>query len=209
MNEEVHGEAVDAVATADLGNAGIGPGIVAAYVAGDGHAFRQLFEAFRQQIFAVVARYFRSPFDQEEALQEAWLQIYRARRAFDVNRHEAFVAWARQVARNRCLDLVKSRDRVREVPASESVDAVASGQGSAPDPLQRVVDERLRRAVEGFVSTLATEERRFFDLCFVQERPHEEIATILGINERRSKYLKKKLFARLLRHGPLRGERRA
>ena len=48
------------------------------------------------------------------------------------------------------------------------------------------------------------QERRVFELCFVQERPHEEVASLLGISSRRSKYLKKKLLLRLERDPELR-----
>jgi RNA polymerase sigma-70 factor (ECF subfamily) len=205
MSEEVRSSAVGAVATAAVRGPAIAPGLVARYVAGDRDAFRELFEALRQQIFGVVSRYFRSPFDQEEAVQEAWLQIYRARRAFDVSRHEAFAAWARQVARNRCLDLLKARDRNREVPvAEELLDATEGAAPAAVDPLAQVAEERLRQAIASFVAGLDAEERQFFELCFVQEQAHEQLAARLGINVRRAKYLKQKLLARLLRHEPLR-----
>ena len=178
------------------------PQLIAAYIAGDREAFRALFEIIRRPLSAVVMRFFSSPFDQEEALQEVLLQLYRARDRFDVNRAQSFGAWARQLARNRCIDLVKARRRNQEVPM-DGVEPAAEGR-----QMSAVADGRVRALLSQFVGGLDGEQRRFFTLCFVEERSHEEIASSLEITVRRSKYLKKKLLARLLKSAPLQQARR-
>ena len=174
--------------------------VVVAYAAGDRGAFEQLFELARLDIFRVVRRYFRSAFDQEEAFQEAWLQIYRMHRRFDVNRHREFLPWARQVARNRCLDLLKARGRRPELVPAE----VDRRPGADPPQLEQLAGARVREAVRAFARRLDDQERRFFELCFVAELPHDQIARRLSISVRRSKYLNKKLLARMLDNASLR-----
>jgi RNA polymerase sigma factor (sigma-70 family) len=173
--------------------------LVTRFVAGDRQAFDQLFALLRQEVFRVVLRFFSSPFDQEEAFQEVWLQLHRMRGRFDVSRHAEFTGWARQVARNRCIDLLKARGRRPEIPVEDTE------VPSAPSQLSQLAGARVRAALDDVLARLDAEQRRFFELCFVEELPHEEIATRMSITVRRSKYLKKKLLARLLRNRTLRG----
>ena len=158
----------------------------------------QVFGYLRGSIGGIACRFFSSPFDQEEAFQEAWLQLYRVRERFDVNRHGEFPAWARQVARNRCLDLLKASRRKREVAMQHKEPAYDASQ------LSNAVSNRLAKALEEFVSGLRPDQQRFFELCFVRELSHNEVAMELSISVRRSKYLKKKMIARMVKSPALR-----
>ena len=177
--------------------------LVVRFVAGERAAFTEVFELLRVDIFMMVRRFFSSPFEQEEAFQEVWIQLHRGRGRFDVNRHDELVPWARQVARNRCRDLLRKRGRVREIP----VEASEGSQGQEPPgQLNAVARSRLRQALNLFADKLGAEERRFFQVCLVEERGHAEVAAALSITERRSKYLKKKMVGRMMKDGALRRE---
>ena len=167
--------------------------LCARFVAGEEEAFERIFALLRREVWRVVQRFFRGSFDQEEAFQEVWLEIYRKRQRFDVNRSAELHGWVRTLARNRCLDLLAATG-VRP-PAHGSEDA-AELPGPDPEPRAGVSGE-IRAALERFTARLGEEERQAFVLCFVEERPHEEVARVLGISERRSKYLKKKLLSAL------------
>jgi RNA polymerase sigma-70 factor (ECF subfamily) len=169
------------------------PGLAARFVAGDEEAFQEVFARWRRDVWRVVCHFFRGAFDQEEAFQEVWLEVHRKRERFDVNRAAQMGGWLRTVARHRCLDLLAAAGA--RPPASGDDDAALLA-GPDPEPSAGVPDE-IRAALERFAAALDPEERRVFQLCFVEERPHEEVAALLGISERRSKYLKKKLLARL------------
>ena len=175
--------------------------LVVRFVGGDREAFAAIFDTLKDTVFYQARRYFLRPFDQEEAFQEAWLQIYRQRARFDVNRHKELAGWVRQVARNRCLDLVRSRGRGRELPVEE-MDAPSEASQH-----QDLAGARLRQVLQEFVARLEPEQQRHFELCFVQELSHEEIALELSITVRRSKYLKKKTVARMLKSRALRRAR--
>jgi len=193
---------VNAVAEAAVPAAEIDGRLIARYVAGDRDAFRQVFEELKREVWAVVRRYFRSAFDQEEAQQEVWIQLYRARDRFDLQRSTSFSGWVCQIARNRCVDLLRARARQAEI----AVDGLEPAD--APGQLDALADRRFVEAVEAVVSELDPEQYRFFQLCFVQECSHEEISERLSITVRRSKYLKKKLLARLLDSRRLHAARR-
>ncbi len=172
------------------------------FVAGDREAFLHVFDALKDTVFYQARRFFPRPFDQEEAFQEAWLQVYRRRSAFDVNRHKELGGWVRKVARNRCLDLLKAKGRGRELPVEEP-EAPPTRASQHED----LAGARLREAVEAFVARLDEEQQRHFALCFAQELSHEEVARQMDITVRRSKYLKKKTVTAMLRSPALRRAR--
>jgi len=179
----------------------VGQELVIRFAAGEREAFAEVFELLKRDIFLLVRRFFATPFEQEEAFQEVWVQLHQARERFDVNRHEDMVPWARQVARNRCRDLLRKRGRVREVPVEEPPEAPGTDQ---TDPMGELARTRIREALEQFAATLSQQDRRFFQLCFVEERAHAEVAGTMGITARRSKYLKKKMITRMMKNSTLR-----
>lgn len=170
--------------------------LIVRFVAGDKIAFKRVFDELQKDVFFVVRRLFRSPFDQQEAEQEVWLHLYRMRSQIDVNRDAEFVGWVKQVARNKTIDMLKKRYRQSEIPVEEISDFHEDIE-SAQQP-KAVMGDKIRRAVNDFIDSLDHESRRFFPLCFFQELSHQEISDELGISVRQSKYLKQKLLARLV-----------
>ena len=183
------------------GAEGFSQELVVRFVGGDREAFLQVFDRLKGTVLIQARRFFNRPFDQEEAFQEAWLQIYRRRARVDVNRHHELAGWVRQVARNRCLDLLKARGRGRELPV-ESMEAPCEASQH-----QALAGRRLRAALEEFVSRLDPEQQRHFALCFVRELSHEEVAAEMSITVRRSKYLKKKTVTSMVKSPALRKAR--
>lgn len=184
-----------------LGSVVVEQQLVVRFVAGERDAFAEVFALLRQDIFLMVRRFFSTPFEQEEAFQEVWIQLHRARSRFDVDRYDELVPWARQVARNRCRDLLRKRGRVREIPVEDPEGAPEQGQ---PEQLRAVARTRIRESLNQFAAGLGVEERRFFELCFVEEQGHVEVAAAMGITPRRSKYLKKKIVGRMMKNSALR-----
>jgi RNA polymerase sigma factor (sigma-70 family) len=187
------------IATEEDSTHGFARDVVVRFVAGDRNAFTVVFDKMKHDLFYVVRRFFRGAFDQEEALQEVWLHLYRVRHRFDVNRFNEFSPWVRQVARNRCIDLLKEKSRTLEIPVQE-IDASIE-----PPQDAQLAETKRRRVLAEFVSKLDGEEQRFFELCFILELTHEEIAERMSASIRRSKYLKKKLLERMMKSHLLRG----
>lgn len=167
---------------------------------GDREAYQEIFNRFNFDLLMVVRKFFHSPFDQEDALQESWIKIFRMREHVDVNRHAEFRGWLRQVTRNRCLDMFKERGRGHEIPSTNLDTEIAVHETQT----EETINVKMQAAISTFISKLPEQEREFFTLCFIEELGHETIAARLGFNERRSKYLKKKILARLMKDLSLR-----
>ncbi|GAC1545271.1 MAG: hypothetical protein NVS2B9_12490 [Myxococcales bacterium] len=169
---------------------------------GDPVAFEAVIRAHAPVVRAVVAKLWRSVFEQEEAMQEIWVHAFRRRASLDAGRPESFRAWLTTLARNRALDLLRATARRAEVP-QDAEDA--SWEPSSAAALQHHAAEELelRMAVERFVAGLKPTWRSFFELHFVQGLEYAAVAEQLSISRLRCKYMRKVLAARAQRNPQL------
>ncbi len=117
--------------------------------------------------------------DAEDAVQEAFLKIYRGAKTFRGG--AAFSTWTYRVLVNTCYDLLRRR---RSRPVAGSLD---SEDLRVPVPADPGADHPLRLALEKAVSKLERRRRAVFLLFEVEGFTHGEIARILGIPEGTSK----------------------
>ena len=164
----------------------------ARFARGGRAAFLEAYEALSLDVRNWVKRFFKSPFEQEEAVQEVWLTIHRMQGGFDPARGE-LRAWLRSVCANRCREILRASSRrpAANVPIEDVADAVWL---DAPLADEAVHQQNLKTEIERFSKTLGAEEAAALQLCFVEQRTHSEIAAKLNIDERRSKYLKQKVL---------------
>jgi RNA polymerase sigma factor (sigma-70 family) len=167
------------------------PGALERFRRGDRAAFVQVYDAHAGDIRPLAARFFSSPFEREEALQEIWLQVHRMCHAYDPDRGP-LGAWLRAVAVNRCREILRARGRRPDARESIEDDDLLA----VSDPEAEARAARVRQAVERFASSLDREEAGVLRLSLIEERPHEEVAQALGMSPRRCKYLRMKLLAR-------------
>lgn len=178
--------------------------LLSRFARGDGAAFVEVYRLRAGQVQRWVGRFFKSPFEQEEAAQEIWLTVHRMKTSFDVNRGP-LAPWLRVLAANRCRELLRAKGRrlPSEAPTPEHEaldDAQWLDAPGADDPAARA---RLVQAVAAVRAQLSGEDAVVFEHGLLEERSHEELARQLGVNVRRSKYLKKKLLERLASHSLL------
>ena len=167
---------------------------VVRFAVGDRDAFLVVYRAYAVPLRRWVARFFKSPFEQEEAVQEAWLTVHRMHKSYDVNKGE-LGPWLRTLAANRCRELLRAKGRRPDASVPlEDVDGAL--WLDAPGPDEAVLQARLRQAVEAFAAGLEPEEAKVLRHGLIEEQTHEELAAVLGVNVRRSKYLKLKLLQR-------------
>jgi RNA polymerase sigma-70 factor, ECF subfamily len=91
--------------------------LMSKHAAGDLHAFPALYPMLRPKL-ARLCRAFVGPGEAEDALQEVFLKLHRARATFTPGGN-AF-AWAYAVARATCLDRLRARARDAAVPMEPS-----------------------------------------------------------------------------------------
>ncbi len=166
------------------------------FVAGGPDGFARVMREYGPLVRGIVSRFFTSPFEQEDAMQEIWTHAYRNRGSLDLERAEAFPGWLAVLARRRAVDLVRSRNPA----AAGALDGDEALDQVAVEPAQHGAMERaeLARAVEGFRAGLEPGWRAFFDLHFVRGVPYPLVAGELGISRIRCKYMRKVLARRAM-----------
>lgn len=143
-------------------------------------------------------QFFQSPFEQEDAVQEAFTHLYAHLDSVDPLRVESLPGWVVTTARNRILDLARQRRPGVSLEVTEEV-----GGEEEPRGPELVVSAELREVMTRFEERLKPAYRPYFHAVFVEGRDWEEARVELGLSRLRTKYLKSVLLKLLQRHGPL------
>jgi RNA polymerase sigma-70 factor (ECF subfamily) len=142
---------------------------------------------------SVAANLLGDPAEAEDAVQEAFIRIFRSAAAFEGR--SRFSTWIYRVVVNCCHDL--RRRRRPTVSLDEP-----SAEAGAPEPqAERSPDPALRRALEQGLAAIPARQRSAFVLFAVEGFSHREVAEILGVSPGNSKTLvfdAKRRLARIL-----------
>jgi len=168
----------------------------------DSAAFEELYRSHGGRMKSVAMNLLGNTSDAEDAVQEAFLKLYRSWGAFKGESLRS--TWLYRILVNTCYDIGRRRKRTPE-PATPD-DEQAALEQSAPQS-----DHTLRLTIERALVRLPEVQRSVFLLFEVEGFKHREIAEILDIPEGTSKHAlftaKRELQERLL--GQRRGGARA
>ncbi|MBV61252.1 MAG: RNA polymerase subunit sigma [Nevskiales bacterium] len=158
-------------------------------VAGDGTAFEQLMRRYNQPLYRTARSILKDDAEAEDALQEAWLQIYRVIGGF---RGEArLLTWLTRIVANEALArLRKHKRRAEIIPiAGDALQDVLTEEDqmfthaadTAEPPEAGMLRDELRRLIERRIDGLPDAFRTVFVLRELEEMTVEEVAASLGI----------------------------
>jgi RNA polymerase sigma-70 factor (ECF subfamily) len=154
---------------------------------GEKDAFRFLVERYQSQAAAHAVAIFGNRDDALDAVQEAFVDAYRALKNFDRSRR--FYPWFYVLLRNRCFKMAAKSWKTESI---EETEIIAPQAG-----LQR--EERL--ALETALLALSSEDREIISLKYLDGLSYDEIAERLEIPKgtvmSRLFYARKQLQARL------------
>jgi len=135
----------------------------------DAAAFEALYDGFNRLAYGVAFRMLGDPMAAEDLTQTVFMKIWSDPGAF---RGGNFAAWLARVARNRALDVLRSRAaRNEELPVDLGAD-----EGFDDAVFAKLEGERVRAAL----ATLPEEQRSAIELGFFGGVTHEEIARRTG-----------------------------
>lgn len=144
--------------------------LLAAHVAGDRHAFGELFGRHRRQLHRLARLTTRTAEDAEDALQDAMLSAHRGAGAF---RHDAAVgSWLHRIVVNACLDRLR---RIKAHPTAPLEDVYAVADRTAQVETAMVVQRALMR--------LPIEQRAAVVAVDMQGYSVADTAALLGVAE--------------------------
>jgi len=143
----------------------------------DRGAYRRLFEFFAPRIKGYLMRTGTSEAEAEEIAQEAMITLWRKADKFDPATSGA-VAWIFTITRNLRIDALRKGRRTERV--LQDVEAEYR-----PEPVESTETAYSRSQEAGHVELalqrLSAQQSEIIRLSFLEERPHSEIAELLGI----------------------------
>ena len=129
-------------------------------------AFEALYDGYHRLVFGIGLRMLGDPASAEDLTQTVFMKLWTAPETF---RGGSFVAWVSRVARNRALDVLRSKAVHPEAPIP--VDLPLDG-ALDDDVFSRLDAQRVRDAL----SALPPEQRSLIELGFFGGVTHQELA---------------------------------
>jgi RNA polymerase sigma-70 factor (ECF subfamily) len=148
--------------------------LVALCERGDEVALGELYERYGRVAYALALRVLRSESLAEDAVQEAFLTVWRSAAKF-VPDHASAGAWLMTIVHRRAVDLVRREERRRTEPLTAAAEPVAveSAEDAAWLRLER---ERVQEALR----QLPDEQREAIELAYYGGFTQSELAARLG-----------------------------
>ncbi len=150
--------------------------IIRACAAGDRRALRRLFEAEAPRMIGVAERILRRRALAEEAMQDAFVQVWRKAASFDPAVGSGR-SWLYAILRNRSLNILRDESRT-DLMGEDNRQEQASEEDDPETLVLKLGEEtRLRACLE----KLEPSRRQAIVLAYAQGLSHGELAGRLGI----------------------------
>ncbi len=149
-------------------------GLIARMAAGDESALTALYDRMSSLAYGVALRIAANPDAAQDAVQEAFLRVWRRADRFDAARGRAR-PWFLRLVRNVAIDQRRSR-RVRDRAETENaLDVSLNVPAEQPDETASRIERaaRLRAALEDL---LPVDQRRAIEIAYFEGLSHSQIA---------------------------------
>jgi RNA polymerase sigma-70 factor, ECF subfamily len=170
--------------------------LVALVARGDDGALGELYDRYGRVAYGVALRVVRDPALAEDAVQEAFVALWRTAGRFVPERARAST-WLLTLVHRRAVDAVRHEQRRRTEPLEQA--AHASTAGADDDALLRFERER----VQGALAQLPDAQREALELAYFGGFTQAELADRLG---QPLGTIKSRMFSGLRRLAELLGE---
>jgi len=140
---------------------------------GDASALMSLYDRYNRLAFGLAYRILGNPALAEEAVQDAYLQVWNRASSFDVARGTNVRGWLMTIVHNRSID-IRRRD-IDHKPMHIPLDD-AGNQLATPDAWREVSATLTHETMRAAIDTLPADQRRTIELAFFEGLSHGEIA---------------------------------
>lgn len=147
--------------------------LIALVARGDDEALGALYDRFSRVAYGLAVRILRDRALAEDAVQEAFLAIWRSAKGFKAERAKPST-WILTLVHRRAVDLVRREERRRADPIEE----LAHPAGEATD--EEAALRSNRRAVQDALRRLPDEQREALELAYYGGFSQSELAERLG-----------------------------
>jgi len=148
--------------------------------AGDRPAFDELLVAMRPRALAAALRVLHNRDDAEDAVQDAFLKVWRCLAAFEGR--SSFSTWIHRIVTNSSLDLLRktsSRSETVERTDHQEVAATDGEPSHEQTPESELCDYEIQMLVRAAVATLPVAHRQAVELREFEDCSYQEMAEII------------------------------
>jgi RNA polymerase sigma-70 factor (ECF subfamily) len=147
--------------------------------AGDLDAFEQLVERYQSMVYGLALSILRTHEDAEEAAQDAFVKLFRARNQFDGSRD--LEPWLLRIAGNACRDRLRRRRSaalpvVDEAASSDLIGQVADARSSFTGAVS------IQQLVRAELDRLSARARLPLELKYLRGLTNQQIAEAMGVS---------------------------
>ncbi|MGD8858891.1 MAG: RNA polymerase sigma factor [Myxococcales bacterium] len=168
--------------------------LMQAFARGREDAFVQLYDRHRDRIVNYARRILRNEAQAEEAAQDVFLKLYRARDSYTPR--SRFSTFLYRIATNHCLNI---RARVEHKLVARDVEA-ADRPDSSTGAQERALDRKaLRTHLEAALGTLPDRQRAALVLVHYEGMSYREAAKTIDVTESAMKSLVHRARATMIR----------
>lgn len=147
---------------------------------GDSAARKQLYERYSGRLFGICLRYATDRDQAQDILHDGFIKIYGSFDKFSWRGEGSLRAWMERVMINTALQILRKNSVMnRVVELDEARELVERPEDDETESIPHKV-------LLEFINELPTGYRTVFNLYVFEEKPHKEIARLLGINEKSS-----------------------
>lgn len=144
---------------------------------GDRSAFAQVYQRTSAKLFGICLRILGNRNEAEEALQEAYINVWQKAEGFDATRSSP-ITWLATLARNKAIDRLRARGSRPSEPFGADALAVPDPSAPADHRLEQVEEGR---ALAGCMSELEDRQAGAIRRAFFGGETYAELASSEGV----------------------------
>lgn len=147
----------------------------------DPEAFRALYQRYFPQVFAYVAYRVGRVQDAEDVVAETFIQAVEKLEQFEYRGDGSFAAWLFRIAHSRVQQFYRQRHVRHESIPFDELPEIA---GHTPTPDEQLTDKERFAELRHAIATLSPRRQEIVTLRFFGGLRNQEIAAVLGLDER-------------------------
>lgn len=149
--------------------------MIARVAIGDRKAFEALYDATRLKLFGVCLRVLKNRAEAEDALQDAYIKIWRNADRYSANGFSP-MTWLITVTRNLCIDRIRAR-----IYLNGDMDEVAQFADDAPGPEAQAVAGSERARIVACMDELEPEKATAVRRAYLEGATYQELSIDLDV----------------------------
>jgi RNA polymerase sigma-70 factor (ECF subfamily) len=158
-------------------------GLVKSALDGDQKAYKALFEMYKQAIFHIAVKIVRNPEEANDLVQETFIKAFGSLKTFDHNYR--FSTWLYKIAANCSIDYLRKRKidsmSLDKPIATKDGDVQMEIPDNTHNPEKDLRSHEQSIGIEDAIDSLPDKYREVIVLRHKEDKPYEEIASLLNV----------------------------